>query len=50
MGLPAYQAGARERVLVKPMDIEAFLTRKEAPRADITALVNDTLRELAGVR
>jgi hypothetical protein len=45
-GLPSYQAGHRTKVLVRPMDIDQFLTRRQIPKIDIDALVEKTLREM----
>lgn len=45
-GLPVYQGRTGGKVLVKPQDIEQFLTRRQAPQVDIDALVNETLREM----
>ena len=46
-GLPTYQAGPREKVLVRPGDIEQFLTRKQAPTPDLGAMVEDVLQGLS---
>ncbi len=43
-GLPTYQAGLREKVLVRPGDIEQFLTRKQAPTPDLGAMVDEVLQ------
>jgi hypothetical protein len=45
-GLPRYQAGPRERVLIRPMDIDTFLERKQVPQLDIRQLAEETYREL----
>lgn len=45
-GLPIYQAGAREKVLIRPIDINAFLTRKQVAQPDLTAMVEDVLTDL----
>jgi predicted site-specific integrase-resolvase len=45
-GLPCYQAGHRTKVLIRPMDIDQFLTRRQVPKIDIDALVEKTLREM----
>jgi predicted site-specific integrase-resolvase len=47
-GLPSYQAGPRERVLLKPVDIEQFLTCKRVPRLDLDEMVKQTFAELVG--
>ncbi len=46
-GLPIYQAGPREKVLVRPGDIEQFLTRKQAPTPDLGAMVDEVLQGLS---
>ncbi len=43
-GLPIYQAGPREKVLVKPSDIDQFLTRKQVPVPDLGAMVEEVLQ------
>lgn len=43
-GLPAYQAGPREKVLIRPADIEAFLTRRQVSVPDLDALVEDVMK------
>jgi hypothetical protein len=45
-GLPTYQAGLREKVLVRPADIDAFLTRQQVPVPDLDAMVEDVMRSL----
>ena len=45
-GLPTYQAGPREKVLVKPSDIDEFLNRKQAPTPDLGAMVEEALQGL----
>ena len=47
-GLPWYQAGPGEKVLIRPCDVEAFLTRRQVLRTDLDAIVDGTLRELTG--
>lgn len=42
-GLPRFQAGPREKVLIRPADIEAFLTRRQASGLNLNALVEDIL-------
>lgn len=46
VGLPVHQAPTGGKVLVKPQEIEQFLTRRQAPKVDIDALVNETWREM----
>lgn len=45
-GLPHHQAGPREKVLVRPTDIAAFLTRQAAPTIDVGAMVDDVVKTL----
>ena len=49
-GLPCYQAVPRGKVLLKPADIEQFLTKRQVPRPDLDALVGEVLEELRGNR
>ena len=43
-GLPTYQAGPKEKVLIRPADIDAFLTCKEAQVPDLNAMVEEVMR------
>lgn len=43
-GLPVYQAGPREKVLIRPADIDQFLTRCQQAPVNLDALVSDVLR------
>jgi hypothetical protein len=45
-GLPTYQAGPREKVLIRPADIDAFLTRQQAHEPDLGAMVEDVWKSL----
>lgn len=47
-GLPFYQGTRRGKVLVKPEDIEQFLTRHQVSQANLDALVGQVLEELRG--
>ncbi len=49
-GLPTYQAGPREKVLVRPSDIDQFLTRKQVPTPDLGAMVEEVVRQLHPTR
>jgi predicted site-specific integrase-resolvase len=49
-GLPTYQAGPREKVLVRPADIDAFLTRRQVQQVNLNALVDEVLGDLRGGR
>ena len=46
-GLPTYQAGPREKVLIRPADIDAFLTRQQAQEPDLETMVQEVLRSLS---
>lgn len=45
-GLPTYQAGPREKVLIRPTDIDAFLTRQQVPVPDLNAMVEEVMKSL----
>jgi excisionase family DNA binding protein len=45
-GLPVYQGGARGKVLIRPSDIDAYLTRKQAPQIDLNAMVEEVIKDL----
>jgi hypothetical protein len=45
-GLPAYQASPHTKVLIRPADIEFFLQRKQLPKADLIAKVDEVIAEL----
>ena len=45
-GLPTYQAGPREKVLIRPTDIDAFLTRQQRQVPNLDAMVNEVLKSL----
>jgi len=45
-GLAVYQAGPRTKVLVKPSDIDKFLTRKQTQPVDVKALVDEVCASL----
>lgn len=49
-GLPRYQAGAKEKVLIRPVDIEAFLTRKQPASIDLNAMVAEVMGNLSSDR
>ena len=46
-GLPAHQGTARGKVLIRPADIDVYLTRKQAPSLDLDALVDGVMRDLS---
>ncbi len=45
-GLPRYQEGPRSKVLIRPGDIEQFLTRRQAAKPVLDAMVEEVLDEL----
>lgn len=45
-GLPIYQAGAKEKILIRPTDIDTFLTRKQRVPIDLNIMVEDVLKSL----
>jgi hypothetical protein len=49
-GLPVYQSMPGGKVLVKPQEIDSFLQKRQAPRVDVDALVNQTLKEMGQER
>ncbi len=45
-GLPRYQCGPREKVLIKLEDIDRFLTKKVEPQVDLDRVVDETLESM----
>ena len=45
-GLPVHQAGHREKILIRPVDVDAFLTKKRAPVCNLNAMVDDVLQSM----
>ncbi len=45
-GLPKWQAGPRSKVLIRPEDIENFLTKGEKTEEDLGRLVEEVIQEL----
>jgi len=45
-GLPTYQAGPREKILIRPADIDQFLTRRQRQSPDLDILVDEVMREV----
>lgn len=45
-GLPVYQGTTRGKVLIRPADIDAYLTRRQATVVNLNALVEDVLQGL----
>ena len=48
-GLPVFQGTIRGKVLIRPNDIDAYLTRKQVAQVDLSVMVNDVLRDLGQV-
>ncbi len=47
-GLPRYQSGPRTKVLLRAVDIEAFLERHQTAKPDLNAMVNAVMKDLGG--
>ena len=45
-GLPCYQEGPRSKVLIRPSDIEAFLTRRQLAQPELDRMVAEVLESL----
>ena len=45
-GLPSYQEGPRTKVLIRPGDIEAFLTKREVAKPNLDTMVEEVVRDL----
>lgn len=45
-GLPIYQVGPKEKILIRPTDIDTFLTRKQRVPIDLNIMVEDVLKSL----
>lgn len=45
-GLPVYQAGPREKVLVRPTDIDQFLTCRKKASVALDAIVEEVMEGL----
>lgn len=45
-GLPVYQGTLRGKVLIRPSDIDAYLTRRQSRPSDLDAMVADVLVDL----
>ena len=46
-GLPVYQGTARGKVLIRPTDIDAYLTRRQVPQLDLDAVVEEVMLGLS---
>ncbi len=47
-GLPVYQGSTRGKVLIRPTDIDAYLTRRQTRPVDLDAMVNEVLWGVQG--
>ena len=47
-GLPVYQGTVRGKVLIRPTDIDGYLTRRQARQVDLDAMVDEVLRAVQG--
>ena len=45
-GLAYYQAAPREKVLIRPVDIDAFLARRQAAQVNLAAMVENVMESL----
>jgi hypothetical protein len=45
-GLPKYQAAFRSKVLIRPGDIEEFLTRQKVVQPELNGLVDEVMKDL----
>ena len=45
-GLPFFQAAPGSKILIKPEDVEAFLTRHCRTQVDLNALVDEVMAEI----
>jgi len=45
-GLQFYQEGQRTKILIRPTDLEEFLTRRQAPKPALDMLVQEVIRGL----
>ncbi len=45
-GLPHFQEGPRTKVLIRPSDIEQFLTRQQVSKSSLNQMVEETLKGL----
>ena len=47
-GLPVYQGTTRGKVLIRPTDIDAYMTRRQVRQIDLEAIVDEALRAVQG--
>lgn len=45
-GLPIYQERPRSKILIRPEDIELFLTKRQVPNPDLNAMVSQVMTEM----
>jgi hypothetical protein len=45
-GLPFYQEAPKSKVLIRPIDIEEFLIRRQVPQSDLDTMVEEVVRGL----
>ena len=45
-GLPTYQAGPGEKILIDPDDIRMFLTKRQVPKSNLDMMVQEVFRDL----
>ncbi len=45
-GLAYFQEGPRTKVLIRPGDIEAFLTKREVAKPNLDTMVEEVVRDL----
>lgn len=49
-GLPVYRSGPRSKVLLRPCEIDQFLTRQQASSPDLSAMIEETMADLTNNR
>jgi hypothetical protein len=47
-GLPVFQGTTRGKVLIRPADIDIYLTRRQVRQFDLDAMVNEVLNSVQG--
>jgi len=48
LGLPGYQGTTRGKVLIRPTDIDSYLTRRQTRQVDLDAMVDEVLQDIQG--
>jgi hypothetical protein len=48
LGLPVYQGTTRGKVLIRPTDIDSYLTRRQTRQVDLDAMVDEVLQDIQG--